>query len=80
FQINQNKHFSNNLHHKLNVIEWEHYNGINEAFHFNKKYWNSVSFNEDVDDKLIKELIDYSYEEVLKKFTKKLRAEYETLP
>ncbi|KAA6332258.1 hypothetical protein EZS27_019211 [termite gut metagenome] len=58
----------------------EHYNGISEAFHFNKKYWNSVSFNEDVDDKLIKELIDHSYEEVLKKLTKKLRAEYETLP
>jgi predicted DNA-binding protein (MmcQ/YjbR family) len=57
----------------------EQYNGITEAYHFNKKYWNSVSFNEDVDDKLIKQLIDHSYEEVLKKFTKKQRAEYDAL-
>ncbi|KAA6305383.1 hypothetical protein EZS27_042964, partial [termite gut metagenome] len=58
----------------------EQYNGINEAYHFSKKYWNSVSFDEDVNDKLIKQLIDHSYEEVLKKFTKKMRAEYDALP
>jgi predicted DNA-binding protein (MmcQ/YjbR family) len=58
----------------------EHYYGISEAFHFNKKYWNSVLFDADVNDTLIKALIDHSYEEVLQKFTKKLRAEYETLP
>ncbi|KAA6332742.1 hypothetical protein EZS27_018779 [termite gut metagenome] len=57
----------------------EQYNGITEAHHFNKKYWNSISFNDDVDDKLVKQLIDHSYEEVLKKFTKKQRAEYDAL-
>jgi predicted DNA-binding protein (MmcQ/YjbR family) len=57
----------------------ERYNGITEAPHFNKKYWNSISLNEDADDKLIKQLIDHSYEEVLKKFTKKQRAEYDAL-
>ncbi|KAA6312565.1 hypothetical protein EZS27_036525 [termite gut metagenome] len=57
----------------------EQYNGIIEAYHFNKKYWNSISFDEDVDDKLIKQLIDHAYEEVLKKFTKKQRAEYDAL-
>ena len=50
------------------------------AYHFNKKYWNSVRFDSDVDDKLMKELIDHSYDEVIKKFTKKLRAEYDALP
>ena len=50
------------------------------AYHFNKKYWNSVRFESDVDDKLMKELIDHSYDEVIKKFTKKLRAEYDALP
>ena len=34
----------------------------------------------DVDDKLLKQLIDHSMEEVLKKFTKKMRTEYEALP
>lgn len=57
----------------------EHYTAIEGAYHFNKKYWNSVRFNSDVDDKLIKELIDHSYDEVIKKFTKKLRAEYDAL-
>ena len=58
----------------------EHYSGIEGAYHFNKKYWNSVRFDSDVDDKLMKELIDHSYDEVIKKFTKKLRAEYDALP
>ena len=40
----------------------------------------ALYFDRDVDDKLIKELVDHSYEEVIKKFTKKLRAEYDALP
>lgn len=58
----------------------EHYSGIDGAYHFNKKYWNGILFDADVDDKLIKELVDHSYEEVVKKFTRKLRAEYDALP
>ncbi len=57
----------------------ERYSGIEGAFHFNKKYWNQVSLSGDVDDSLIKQLIDHSYEEVIKKFTRKLRAEYDAL-
>lgn len=57
----------------------EQFNGIEEAYHFNKKYWNQVFFNRDVDDKLLKGLIDHSYEEVLRKFTKKMRTEYDAL-
>lgn len=58
----------------------ERYSAVEAAYHFNKKHWNGVYFNRDVDDKLIKQFIDHSYEEVLKKFTKKLRAEYDALP
>lgn len=58
----------------------EHYSGIEGAYHFNKKYWNSVRLDMDVDDSLIKKLVDHSYEEVIKKFTKKLRTEYDALP
>lgn len=57
----------------------EYYSGIEGAYHFNKKYWNRVYLNRDVDDQLIKTLIDHSYEEVIKKFTKKQRAEYDEL-
>jgi len=56
------------------------YNGIQEAYHFNKKYWNQSIFEDDMDDNLIKKLIDHSYDEVIRKFTKKLRAEYDALP
>ncbi len=57
----------------------ERYTGVESAYHFNKKYWNQVLFERDVDDKLIEHLIDHSYEEVLKKFTRKQRAEYDAL-
>lgn len=56
------------------------YNGIDGAFHFNKKYWNKVVLDSDVSEVLIKQLIDHSVEEVIKKFTKKLRTEYDALP
>ena len=58
----------------------DRYNAVEGAWHFNKKYWNQVFLDRDADDRLIKHLIDHSYEEVLKKFTKKTRAEYEALP
>lgn len=58
----------------------EQYFSIEAAYHFNKKHWNQVLLDRDADDTLIKHLIDHSYKEVLKKFTKKLRTEYESLP
>lgn len=58
----------------------DQYNGIEGAYHFNKKYWNQVDFDNDVPDTLILSLIDHSYEEVLKKFTRKQKAHYEELP
>ena len=58
----------------------DRYNAVEGAWHFNKKYWNQVLLDSDADDKLIKHLIDHSYEEVIKKFTKKMRNEYEALP
>ena len=57
----------------------EQYNAIEGAFHFNKKYWNSVLLDGDVDDELIRHLIHHPYDEVIKKFTKKLRAEYDAI-
>ena len=58
----------------------ERYHGSSGSDHFNKKHLNGVRFNDDVDDQLINQLIDHSYEEVIKKFTKKMRAEYDALP
>lgn len=58
----------------------DHYPGVEGAYHFNKKYWNQVSLKGDIDDKMILHLIDHSYEEVIKKFTCKLKQEYNELP
>ena len=58
----------------------DHYNAVEPAWHFNKKYWNQVFFDRDADERLIRHLIDHSYEEVIKKFTRKLRNEYDALP
>ena len=54
----------------------EHYDAVEPAFHFNKKYWNQVVFNLDVDDRLLCSLIDHSLSEVIKKLPKALRNAY----
>ncbi len=58
----------------------EEYSDIEGAFHFNKKYWNQIRLMGEVSDTLILSLIDHSYDEVLMKFTRKMRQEYDALP
>lgn len=49
---------------------------IQPASHFNKKYWNQIRIDSSLSDNLIIKLIDHSYDEVLKKLTKKNREVY----
>ena len=58
----------------------DRYRGVEGAFHCNKKYWNQIFVESDVPDSLILSLIDHSYDEVIKKFTKKDKAIYDDLP
>ncbi len=51
------------------------YEGIIPGYHMNKKHWNTVKQNSDVPDKLIIELIDHSYELVVDKLPKSIKAE-----
>lgn len=53
----------------------EAYEGIKPGWHMNKAHWNSVYFNSDVPDTLLKELIDHSYDLVYKSLTKRIREE-----
>lgn len=57
----------------------EQYSGIRPAWHWNKRYWNELCFDCDVDDALIFRLIDHSLEEVLKKLPKKAQQAYAAL-
>ncbi len=52
---------------------------ILSGYHMNKKHWNTVRLEEDLDSHLIIEMIDHSYDLVVAKMTKKLRAELESL-
>ncbi len=53
----------------------EQYNAIKPGYHMSKVHWNSVYVNEDASDALIYQLIDDSYDLVVKSLTKKLQEE-----
>ncbi|MDL2290103.1 MmcQ/YjbR family DNA-binding protein [Paludibacteraceae bacterium OttesenSCG-928-F17] len=54
----------------------ENYNAVEAAWHFNKKYWNCITLNRDMDDETVRYWIRHSLEEVVKKLPKKLQLEY----
>jgi predicted DNA-binding protein (MmcQ/YjbR family) len=54
----------------------ERYHCVKPAWHFNKKYWNSITLNHDMDDETAKYWIRHSVEEVVKKLPKKTQSEY----
>ncbi|MCD7964008.1 MAG: MmcQ/YjbR family DNA-binding protein [Rikenellaceae bacterium] len=54
----------------------EKYNRVQAAWHFNKKYWNCITLNADMDDETVKYWIRNSVSEVVKKFPKKIQAAY----
>jgi hypothetical protein len=54
----------------------ERYEDIFFGSYSDKKYWITVHLEGDVPDSLIKELINHSVEEVIKKLPKKKREEY----
>lgn len=57
----------------------EEYDGtIIAGYHMSKVHWNTL-FLEELPPKLILELVDHSYDLVVSKFTKKLKAEFNTL-
>jgi predicted DNA-binding protein (MmcQ/YjbR family) len=59
---------------KSNELRAE-YEAINPGFHMSKTHWNTITFNSDVSDKMICELINHSYDLVFKSLTKKIQVE-----
>jgi predicted DNA-binding protein (MmcQ/YjbR family) len=53
----------------------ERFPGITPGFHMNKTHWNTVSADGTVDDRLLIELIDHSYDLVFASLPKKIRDE-----
>lgn len=60
--------------------EWrDEFPEVQPGFHMNKKHWNTVDMEGSLDEKFILEMIDHSYDMVVKGLTKKLKAELEIL-
>ena len=57
----------------------EKYYCVEAAWHFNKKYWNTITLNHEMKDEEVKEWIRHSVEEVVKKLPKKLQTDYSHL-
>lgn len=53
----------------------ETFSGVKPGYHMNKKHWNSLYLNSDIEDTMIFNLIDHSYNLVVQSLTKKLREE-----
>ena len=58
----------------------ERYNGINGAWHWNKKYWSEVDLTADVDDALVRKMLDDSYNNVREHLPKKTLYHFPDLP
>jgi len=54
----------------------ERYHCVEAAWHFNKKYWNSIILNQDMNDQTVKHWIKHSVEEVVKKLPQKTQLAY----
>jgi len=54
----------------------ERYKCVTAAWHFNKKYWNNIILNRDMDDETVKFWIRHSVEEEVKKLPGKTQTVY----
>ena len=53
----------------------EKYPAVIPGYHMNKKHWNTIEFHSDVNDKMMYQLINDSYDLVFKSLTKKIQSE-----
>ncbi len=51
----------------------EHHEEVQPGYHMNKKHWNTVDFEGDLDVSLLRELVNHSYELVRDSLPKKQR-------
>jgi len=54
----------------------ERYACVEPAYHFNKKYWNTIYLNREMPDEDVKKWIHHSVDEVVKKLPKRAQDEY----
>ena len=57
----------------------DRYAGVTHGQHTRSMLWNAVALDSDVPDVLIRELIDHSVDEVIRKLPRKKREEYKSM-
>lgn len=62
-----------------NVELRAHYPAIIPGYHMNKQHWNTIELDGTVPPAVLQELIDESYELILKSLPKKVQEEYKNL-
>jgi predicted DNA-binding protein (MmcQ/YjbR family) len=55
------------------------YYAVKPGYHMSKVHWNTVTFNEDVNDSMILEMVNDSYNLVVSTLTKKLKTELDLM-
>lgn len=59
----------------------DNYESIEPGYHMNKKHWNTIRiFQGELSSKLLLELIDHSYDMVIKSMPKKMRSQLQDTP
>ena len=54
----------------------ERFESVRPGYHSNKKHWNTIEVNGEINKEVLYELIDDSYNLVIAKLTKKVREKY----
>ena len=62
-----------------NIVLREEFVDIVDAFHMNKKHWNTVQYKGSVSNDFLKKLIDESYEIIINSLTKKKQEDFKNL-
>ena len=56
------------------ALEWRaRYPAVRPGYHLNKRHWNTVEFDGAVDDDELREMIDHSYDLVVRRLPKAMR-------
>ncbi len=57
----------------------EHYPSVQPGYHINKKHWNTIYIDGSIDDQLIREWIDHSYQLVVDSLSGQLKNQLKNL-
>jgi len=61
------------------IIWRDEHHQVRPGFHMNKKHWNTIHVEDGLTESFFWEMVDHSYDMVVKGLTKKLKAELEEL-